>query len=307
MIPVGGRTSTPATCWPIVVAETRQQARAAAELVEVDVRRAAAGHRSRWPRIARRRADRGVGHRRQRAVSVSEYARGDVDAGAGAPAPTPCTRCSRPSASSTPSSSRSRTLAVPDDVDGARHLHVYSGGQGVWDDRNDIARVLGVGNDAGHRRAGVERRRVRRQGGHEQPGADRAGRLAARAAGEVHAVARGELADPRQAPPDPPGVLGRLRRRRAAHRAAGARASATRGAYASGRHEGARAGRRPRQRAVPRARDRRARPSRCAPTTRSAARSAASAPTRRSSRWRACSTASPSRSASAAGRSASAT
>ena len=36
------------------------------------------------------------------------------------------------------------TLAVPSLSDGVRRLHVYSGGQGVWDDRNDIARVLGI-------------------------------------------------------------------------------------------------------------------------------------------------------------------
>jgi xanthine dehydrogenase molybdenum-binding subunit len=36
------------------------------------------------------------------------------------------------------------TLAVPTD-DG--RLHVYSGGQGVWDDRNDIAAVLGIDPD----------------------------------------------------------------------------------------------------------------------------------------------------------------
>ena len=36
------------------------------------------------------------------------------------------------------------TVAVPVERDGTRGLHVYSGGQGVWDDRNDIARVLGV-------------------------------------------------------------------------------------------------------------------------------------------------------------------
>ena len=38
------------------------------------------------------------------------------------------------------------TLAVPSLNDGVRRLHVYSGGQGVWDDRNDIARVLGIDN-----------------------------------------------------------------------------------------------------------------------------------------------------------------
>jgi xanthine dehydrogenase molybdenum-binding subunit len=38
------------------------------------------------------------------------------------------------------------SLAVPSSIDGVRNLHVYSGGQGVWDDRNDIARVLGIDN-----------------------------------------------------------------------------------------------------------------------------------------------------------------
>ena len=36
------------------------------------------------------------------------------------------------------------TLAVPAGEADARTLHVYSGGQGVWDDRNDIASVLQV-------------------------------------------------------------------------------------------------------------------------------------------------------------------
>jgi xanthine dehydrogenase molybdenum-binding subunit len=33
---------------------------------------------------------------------------------------------------------------VPSGDGDERTLHVYSGGQGVWDDRDDIARVLGV-------------------------------------------------------------------------------------------------------------------------------------------------------------------
>ena len=182
-------------------------------------------------------------------------------------------------------------------------LHVYSGGQGVWDDRNQIASVLGLPTRPGHRRAGVQRRRLRRQGGHGQPGPDRAGRLAPAAAGEVHALPRGEPAHAPQAPPDPHGVPGRLRRRGPADRAAGPHDRRL-GAVRLGRHEGARAGRRPRQRAVPRARPSTSSPSPSAPTTRCAAPSGASAPTRPSSPWRACSTAWPSRSASAAGRSA---
>src|SRR5204863_3563508 len=38
------------------------------------------------------------------------------------------------------------TLAVPalDEAGAVTTMHVYSGGQGVWDDRDDIARVLDV-------------------------------------------------------------------------------------------------------------------------------------------------------------------
>lgn len=40
------------------------------------------------------------------------------------------------------------TLAVPSrDEHQNRNLHVYSGGQGVWDDRNDIARLLAIPNE----------------------------------------------------------------------------------------------------------------------------------------------------------------
>ncbi|MFM7338436.1 MAG: xanthine dehydrogenase family protein molybdopterin-binding subunit, partial [Actinomycetota bacterium] len=39
------------------------------------------------------------------------------------------------------------SLAVPTTVGEKRGLHVYSGGQGVWDDRNDIARLLGIENE----------------------------------------------------------------------------------------------------------------------------------------------------------------
>ena len=40
------------------------------------------------------------------------------------------------------------TLAVPSrNQNQTRNLHVYSGGQGVWDDRNDIARLLAIPNE----------------------------------------------------------------------------------------------------------------------------------------------------------------
>ena len=59
----------------------------------------------------------------------------------------PCTRRSARSASSTPSSSPSRRSPCRAATATPRTMHVYSGGQGVWDDRNDIASVLGVDRD----------------------------------------------------------------------------------------------------------------------------------------------------------------
>ena len=141
LIPEGGRTSYAGDVLAIVVAETRQQARDAAELVAVDydVLRPLTDARAAIddPEIAVWGTDGNV-------LSVSEYQRGDVDAALAASAHTvhEVFRTQRiEHAILEPES----TLAVPSD-DG-RHLHVYSGGQGVWDDRNDIARVLDLPND----------------------------------------------------------------------------------------------------------------------------------------------------------------
>jgi xanthine dehydrogenase molybdenum-binding subunit len=144
MIPVGGRTSYAGDVLAIVVAETRQQARDAVALVQVgydvldpvtDPEAAIADG-----------APIAVWCTKDNILSVSEYSRGDVDAGLGNAAHTVhevfhTQRIEH--AFLEPES----TLAVPSTVDGARHLQVYSGGQGVWDDRNDIARMLAVGND----------------------------------------------------------------------------------------------------------------------------------------------------------------
>ena len=144
MIPIGGRTSYAGDVLAIVVAETRQQARDAAELVEVGyevfepVTDPEAALLDGAP-IAVWGTDTNV-------LSVSEYARGDVDSGLANAAHTvhevfQTQRIEQ--AFLEPES----TLAVPTEVDGVRHLQVYSGGQGVWDDRDDIARMLAVGND----------------------------------------------------------------------------------------------------------------------------------------------------------------
>jgi aldehyde oxidoreductase len=144
MIPIGGRTSYGGDVLAIVVAETRQQARDAAALVEVgyDVLTPVTD-----PQAALAEgAPVAVWGTNDNVLSVSEYSRGDVDAGLSNAAHTvhevfQTQRIEQ--AFLEPES----TLAVPSSIDGVRHLQVYSGGQGVWDDRNDIARMLAVGND----------------------------------------------------------------------------------------------------------------------------------------------------------------
>lgn len=144
MIPVGGRTSYAGDVLAVVVAETHQQARDAAGLVEVDydvltpVTDPDAALQEGAP-IA-------VWGTESNVLSVSEYSRGDVDGGLASAAHTVhevfhTQRIEH--AFLEPECS----LAVPAVVDGERHLQVYSGGQGVWDDRNDIARMLSLGND----------------------------------------------------------------------------------------------------------------------------------------------------------------
>ena len=142
MIPVGGRTSFAGDVLAIVVAETRQQARVAAELVDVqyhvlppitDPLAAIAPD-----------APAAVWGTDGNVLSVSAYARGDADAALAASAHTvhevfQTQRIEH--AFLEPES----TLAVPDPAAGT--MHVYSGGQGVWDDRDDICRVLGLATD----------------------------------------------------------------------------------------------------------------------------------------------------------------
>ncbi|MEP7203253.1 MAG: molybdopterin cofactor-binding domain-containing protein [Ilumatobacteraceae bacterium] len=144
MIPIGGLTSYAGDVLAIVVAQTNQQARAAAALVEVgyDILTPVTD-----PEAALEEgAPIAVWGTDSNVLSVSEYSRGDVDGGLAAAAYTvhETFRTQRiEHAFLEPES----TLAVPSTVDGVQHLQVYSGGQGVWDDRNDIARMLAVGND----------------------------------------------------------------------------------------------------------------------------------------------------------------
>ncbi|HAP76911.1 MAG TPA: selenium-dependent xanthine dehydrogenase [Acidimicrobiaceae bacterium] len=143
----GQRTSYAGDVLAIVVAETKQQARAAAKLVEVeyDVLRPITD-----PVAAITDPEVAVYGTTSNVLSVSAYARGEVpvDEALAASAHTvhevfQTQRIEH--AFLEPES----TLAVPTEgPDGSLHLHVYSGGQGVWDDRDQIAAILGVGNDA---------------------------------------------------------------------------------------------------------------------------------------------------------------
>ena len=174
-IPVGGRTSYLGDVLAFVVADDRATARRAAALVEVELPTCCARSPTRSPPSTTPRSR--CGAPTATCCQRSAYARGATSTPRSRRAPTSCTRCSRPSASSTPSSSRSRRWPCP-------------GGR-----RRAAARVLRRPGRVGrprpdrlgarhrprphHRRAGLQRRRVRRQGGHGEPGADRAGRLAA--------------------------------------------------------------------------------------------------------------------------------
>ena len=205
MIPEGGRTSYAGDVLAIVVAETRQQARAAAELVEVDygvlrpLTDAVAALDD--PEISVWGTDSNT-------LSVSEYRRGDVEAALGGQrargrggVPHPAHRARLPGARGHPGRARRR---------GRHDARVLGRAGGVGRPQPDRLGPRGR-PVAHHRRAGVQRRSVRRQGGHGQPGPRRLGRMAAPAPGEVRAVARGEPPHAPQTPPHRDGLPGRLR------------------------------------------------------------------------------------------------
>jgi xanthine dehydrogenase molybdenum-binding subunit len=136
-IPVGGRTSYRGDVLAMVVAGDRETARHAATLVEVtyDVLEPMTD-----PAAAVASDQDAVWGLDGNVLSTSTYARGDAEAALAS---------STHVVSETFQTQRidhafvepESTLAVPTDDGG---LHVYSGGQGIWDDRNDIARILGV-------------------------------------------------------------------------------------------------------------------------------------------------------------------
>jgi len=140
IIPVGGRTSYAGDVLAIVVAETRDEARAATQFVDVQY----TVHTPLTdPVAAMSSSEIAVWKTDNNILSTSRYKRGDTQIALSTSVhvveETFVTQRIE-HAFLEPES----TVAVPSD-DG-KSLHVYSGGQGIWDDRNDIASVLNLDN-----------------------------------------------------------------------------------------------------------------------------------------------------------------
>ena len=139
MIGPGQRTSYAGDVLAVVVATDRIAARAAAELVRVEYR----VHRPITdPSEAVSSSEIAVAGTDGNVLSTSRYSRGDVDAALASSAHVVdevFTTQRIEHAFLEPES----TVAVRD----GDSIRVWSGGQGIWDDRNDVARVLGIDND----------------------------------------------------------------------------------------------------------------------------------------------------------------
>jgi aldehyde oxidoreductase len=141
-IPVGGRTSYLGDVLAMVVADTREIARHAATLIDVtyDVYAPMVD-----PAAAVASDEDAVWQLDGNILSTSKYARGDVDS-AFASATHLVHETFQTQRIDHAFVEPESTLAVPTlDAEGnAESLYVYSGGQGVWDDRNDIAAILAI-------------------------------------------------------------------------------------------------------------------------------------------------------------------
>ncbi len=144
MIPAGGRTSYLGDVLAVVVADDRETARRAAALVEVDYEVLA-------PMVDPVRVvdadDDAVWGLDGNVLSRTAYARGDVE-GALERSAYRIEEVFQTQRVEHAFLEPESTLAVPIADGGNRGLYVYSGGQGIWDDRDDIARMLGVGTAA---------------------------------------------------------------------------------------------------------------------------------------------------------------
>ena len=143
MIPVGGRTSYAGDVLAIVVADSRINARSATDFVTVNYGVLAPITDA---KVAINSSDLAVWRTDSNVLSKSTYKRGDCDL---------AFTTSSHIVKETFNTQRiehaflepESTLCVPSTENNNRHLQVYSGGQGVWDDRNDIARLLAIPNE----------------------------------------------------------------------------------------------------------------------------------------------------------------
>ena len=139
-IPVGGRTSFYGDVLAIAVAESKAQARAAADavVVEYEVLEPFADAHS-----ALASDENAVWGLEGNILSRTTYSRGDVDEALAGSTHTVHETFQTQRVEHAFLEPES-TLAVPREGD---RLHVYSGGQGIWDDRDEIAAVLAVAPD----------------------------------------------------------------------------------------------------------------------------------------------------------------
>ena len=137
-IPIGGQTSFGGDVLAFVVADTLRQARYAATLVNVTYNELS-------PVVnvltALDDSEIAVWNTDTNILSRSEYARGDVEAALAASAHV-VTQIFQTQRIEQAFLEPESTLAVPNTETGT--MHVYSGGQGVWDDRDQICAVLAL-------------------------------------------------------------------------------------------------------------------------------------------------------------------
>lgn len=136
-IPEGGRTSYTGDVLALVVAEDMRTARRAADLVDVEYRVLTP---ITDPSAAIDSSEDAVWGLQGNVLSTSKYKRGAVEAALTSSAHTIHEVFSTQRVEHAFLEPES-TLAIPDGDGG---LLVYSGGQGVWDDRDQIASVLGI-------------------------------------------------------------------------------------------------------------------------------------------------------------------
>ena len=140
-IPEGGRTSYAGDVLAIVVAEDVATARRAAEAIEVEYKVLPA---ITDPVVAVASSEDAVWGLSGNILSISTYRRGDVETALDASAHTvhEVFQTQRVEQAFLEPES---TLVIPN---GDGTIHVYSGGQGAWDDRDQIAAVIGLEKSA---------------------------------------------------------------------------------------------------------------------------------------------------------------